>query len=378
MQQYINGAIKEGIEKGRALMGKIPGARELGPYFSPLATVANNEIESIVSTLDMIYMDPDLGDSKNIKQKFAAFKQLSGRLSEIENVVIAAMNRKSQDDEFVNKLVYEICNEINYPLQSPVASCLSQKYYHIYPYYNLICIPLLESDFVLHIPDVYHELGHPLISLDNPKSGPFRLSLGRFLVEVKKYFDEEIQRQKLNKSAGIDIIDRLYVWKDSWVEDWAVEFFCDLFAVYTLGPAYAWSNIHMCAKMSWDVYRIPTLQKTSHPPDEARMKAIAIALELIGLKTEAGLVATKWTEFKTIINPKTNPQFALAVPEKLLRLAAEYCLIGTKEVKCELYSPAQAKKVSGLLNNSWVKFWEAPDSFADWEKAEVARFKKIL
>lgn len=383
MQQYINGAIKEGIEKGRALMGKIPGAKDLGLYFSPLATVANREINDIIGELDYLYIDVDLGDAKNIRQKFSRFKQLSGRLSEIENVLIAAMNRKSPDDEFVNKLVYEICGEINYPLQSPVASCLSQTYYHIYPHYNLLSIPLLESDFILHLPDIYHELGHPLIAMDNPKNAPFQQNLGRFIIEVRKYFDAEIKRRELNKSSGTDKsatfeVERLYVWKDSWLEDWAIEFFCDLFAVYTLGPSYAWSNIHMCVKMSWEVYRIPLLQKTSHPPGEARMKAIAIALGLINCKTEATQIMTKWEEFKTIIAPKKVQQFSLAIPEKLLALAAEYCLVGVKQIGCEIYSSSKKNKVGNLLNSAWSKFWESPEAFTEWEKTAVVDFKRTF
>src|ERR1700687_4856366 len=103
MINYINGAIKEGIEKGKVLMSKIPGAKDLGIYFSPLATVANGQIQDIIDALDYLYSDVDLGDKRNLKQKFARFRQLSGKLSEIENVVIAAMNRKTTDDEFVNK-----------------------------------------------------------------------------------------------------------------------------------------------------------------------------------------------------------------------------------------------------------------------------------
>ena len=141
MQKYINGAIREAIYKGKALMAKIPGARDLGVYFPSLATIANREIEQLIDAFDYLYNDADYNDPINIKEKFSRFKYLSGRLSDIENVVIAAMSRMSEDDEFVNKLAFEICNEINYPLQTPVASCLSQKYYHIYPDFNLICIP---------------------------------------------------------------------------------------------------------------------------------------------------------------------------------------------------------------------------------------------
>lgn len=377
MINYINGAIKEAIEKGKVLMSKIPRARELGLYFSPLATVANGEIQDIIDGLDYLYSDVDLSDKKNLKQKFLRFRQLSGKLSEIENVVIAAMNRKTIDDEFVNKLVFEICREIEYPLQSPVASCLSQKYYHIYPHYNLLCIPLLESDFVLHIPDIYHELGHPLIAMDNPKTEGFRMNLGRFNAIVRKHFDDEIKRRDLNKSVTSDY-DPLLIYKGAWLENWSIELFCDLFATFTLGPAYAWSNIHMCTKMSWDVYRLPVFQKTSHPPDEARMKAIDIALRLIKCVKEADEIKAKWEEFKDIIGQKQSTEFPIAIPEKLLSQAAELCQIGTKEVGCEIYDPNQDKKVSKLLNSSWQEFWKSPDLFVDWEKQMVKDFKSTF
>ena len=124
MHIYINGAINEAIGKAKALMTKIPGARELGPYFSPLAAIANREIESIISELEYLYNDIFYNNPLNVKQKFSQFKRISGKLSNMENIVIAAMSRKDNDDVFVNKFIHEICQEINYPLPSPVASCV--------------------------------------------------------------------------------------------------------------------------------------------------------------------------------------------------------------------------------------------------------------
>jgi hypothetical protein len=376
MTSYINGAIIEAIEKGKALMFKIPGARELGLYFPSLATIANRDIEYIIHELDYLYTDVDYSDPVNIKQKFSRFKQLSGKLSEIENVVIAAMSRMTADDEFVNKLVFEICKEINYPLQTPVASCLSQKYYHIYPYYNLVCIPLLESEFVLHIPDIYHELGHPLISMDNPKVEVFQKNLGLFNIEVKRYFEEEIKRRELNKRNND--FNPLFVWKDSWLENWSTELFCDLYAVYTLGPAYAWSNIHMCTKMSWDVYKIPAFQKSSHPPDEARMKAILFGLQEIGFSRDVKEISQQWDQFKQIVGQKKPQDFSLAVPERLLKLAVEFCLVGTKQIGCEIAEKGMDKKVNSLLNKSWRQFWKDPSLFREWEKKALQEFKRSL
>lgn len=378
MVNYINGAILEGIEKGQVLKGKIPRAKDLGLYFSPLATSATSEIDYIIGDLTHLLTDSAYSGVRMLRQKFHKFKQLSGRLSEIENVVIAAINRKTPDDEFVNKLVIGICNEINYPLQPPVASCLSQKYYHIYPYYNLICIPLLESEFLLHIPDIYHELGHPLISNDNPKTLEFQRQLGLFNIEAKKYFNQEIKRRELNKLAGNDSYNPLHVWRDSWVEKWSSELFCDLFATFTLGPAYAWSNIHMCAKMSWEIFRISMYQKTAHPADDARMKAILFGLRKLGYTTDAEQIESKWKEFKGIINQKPSPEYLIALPESLLEQACEYCYKGTLAIDCSLASQSNNSQFFKLLNSSWVTFWLNPNEFGHWEKIRVKTLKESL
>jgi hypothetical protein len=377
MINYIDGAIREGIERAKALMSKIPRAAGLGLYFTSLATVANNEIQIILEAFDHLYNDADFSDARNLRQKFFRFKLLSQKLAEIENVVIAAMNRKTSDDEYINKMVFEICKEINYPLQHPVASCLSQKYYHIYPSYNLLCVPLLEADFVLHLPDIYHELGHPLIEMDNPKVDSFKTCLGQFNAVVRKYFDDEIQRRNLSKMVD-PAIDPLLVYKDSWLENWSSELFCDLFGTFTLGPAYAWSNIHMCAKMSWDVYRLPTLQKTTHPPDEARMKAILMGLDILGCNEDAADIHQKWEAFKELVGQKKGPDFATALPESLLRQAAEFCRIGTEKVECTIYAPGNTGKVNTLLNVSWKQFWKDPKAFPEWEKQALQAFRASI
>lgn len=378
MINYIVGAIIEGIEKGQVLKGKIPRAKELGLYFSPLATFANNEIDYIIADLTYLLTDSSYSGAPMLRQKFHRFKQLSGRLSEIENVVIAAINRKTEDDDFVNKLVYGICSEINYPLQSPVASCLSQKYYHIYPYYNLICIPLLESEFILHIPDIYHELGHPLISIDNPKILEFQKQIGLFNIEAKKYFNEEIKRRDLNKMKGDNVYSPLDLWRDSWVEKWSTELFCDLFAAFTLGPAYAWSNIHMCVKMSWEIYRISMYQKTAHPADDARMRAILLALKKLDYANEAKQIELKWNEFKVITKQKPSPEYLTALPDALLEKACEHCYAGIKAIDCLLASRTNGGQFFNWLNSSWETFWKNPNEFGPWEKEQVKKLKASI
>ena len=55
-----------------------------------------------------------------------------------------------------------------------------------------------------------------------------------------------------------------------WVRGWANEIFSDLFAIYTRGPAFAWSHFHLTAGR-----------------DHARMEAMLIGLDLLGFKKHA-------------------------------------------------------------------------------------------
>jgi len=279
--------------------------------------------------------------------------------------------------EEINKLVKEICSEINYPLPSPVASCLSQKYYHIYPEYGLICIPLLESEFVLHIPDLYHELGHPLIELDNPKVAKFQNNLGYFNLAVKQHFEKEISRREMNKISK-DIHDPIYIYKDSWLQKWSVEIFCDLFATYTLGPAYLWSNLHMCSKMSWEVCKTSTHEINTHPAGDARMRCCLIALEQIGFKEDANEIRSKWDQFVQIVGQTRTEDYFIAYPEVILKSAAEFCLVGIKEIGCEITTSKTTDKVNRLLNDSWKQFWKDPQKFNEWELTAVSTFKEKL
>ncbi|HWY36559.1 MAG TPA: hypothetical protein VNX68_18090, partial [Nitrosopumilaceae archaeon] len=141
---------------------------------------------------------------------------------------------------------------------------------------------------------------------------------------------------------------------------------------------YLWSNIHMCTKMSWEIYKIPSFQKTSHPPDEARMKAMFYGLEMIGFSGSKKEIEAKWEEFKGITGQKKDPEFTIAVPDKLLKLAAEYCLVGTREIKCEIAKADSTKKVYQLLNSSWQQFWLDPGNFHEFEKKALAEFGQRL
>ena len=195
-----------------------------------------------------------------------------------------ALSRISPYDGFLSRLIARICSEIAFPLPSPTASHISQDYFHIYPGFRLLCVPLLESLILLHLPDLYHELCHLLHHgphIDLPELETYHAAYLRSQFEMVKHDRREtVAAERLRKPAGIR--DQLELWMTSWSKYWMQEFFCDLFAVSTAGPAFAWSHYHLCVVRGGDPFETPLLSVTTHPADDARMRAALLMLTALG------------------------------------------------------------------------------------------------
>jgi len=72
-------------------------------------------------------------------------------------------------------------------------------------------------------------------------------------------------------SASIAVVkDNRIACESSWAKYWLTEFFCDLFAVFCVGPAFVWSHLHLAMKRRGDPYTTPDFSATMHPADDAR------------------------------------------------------------------------------------------------------------
>ena len=129
-----------------------------------------------------------------------------GQLNDVENVGAFALSGVSQDDDFLNRQVTDICREITYPLIYPVVSHISQDYFHIYRDFNLLCLPLIESWFLLHLPDIYHELCHLFHykqNTDLPTLESYHAAYKRSQFEMVKHFRNEITAaERVRKPEG--------------------------------------------------------------------------------------------------------------------------------------------------------------------------------
>ncbi|MCI0611811.1 hypothetical protein L0244_02365 [bacterium] len=289
---------------------------------------------------------------------------------------IAALERRNKTDEILNQLIDHIRKEISYPLLPPVVSSLSQQYFHIYPQLNLLCVPLGEADFLLHLPDLYHELAHPLVTEKyDPRVRPFQEALSKGLDLALGYIKAE--QQKEERKRGPDQIEfYLLQWEKSWWK-WVVEFFCDLFAVYTIGPAYVWAHFHLCAKYCDNPYQVPTLSASSHPADDARMQIMLSALQKTGFLQEKESIHQHWENFIAISGVKPEPEYLRCFPEHLLESLVQKAYEGVTALGCRIAAPDTKDPVFTILNQAWMEFWRDPTNYAKWERNAVKQLREL-
>src|ERR1051326_6464605 len=239
MDDYFIGALRQLLERARHLNTRVP--RDIEREFHILVTTCQAEVARIVSILQFLLDEPGFHLPANQPERLRMFRRAVADLDMLETVGFAAIERANREDIYLNLLMNHIRLEIQYPLVPPVVTSLSQAYFRIYPSLNLLCVPLTEGRFLLHLPDLFHELGHPLLSTDNnPVVEPFRQALSQVLHAAMTYLDQELMTQERGRGPA-RMAFTLECWARSWVS-WSVEFLCDLFGALMVGPAFAWSH----------------------------------------------------------------------------------------------------------------------------------------
>lgn len=372
MKDYFVGTITQHQERGRRLMERIPP--NLPREFHVLAQKCNDELSYLLDSLRMLLEDPRMQLPNYQPERLRQFRRITEHMSFLETTAIAALERHNNDDVFLNKLIEHIRNEIHYPLLPPIVTSLSQQYFHIFSNINLLFVPLSEGDFLLHLPDLYHELAHPLVTERyNRRVKPFQDALSAALDIVLDYTEEEQQKESRRRGPQ-RIAFYLYLWQKSWVE-WMTEFFCDLYGICTIGPAFAWSHIYLCTKHGHNLFRVPTVSMISHPADDARMKAMLHGLRHLGFPQEADRIQAKWDELIAISGTHPEPEYRRCFPESILQSLTDAALAGVKAIGCQVACPQTQTLVYLLLNEAWIKFWEDPLDYINWERKAIQQLR---
>ena len=272
----------------------------------------------------------------------------------------------------MSALLREIAREITYPSTVPVVATLSQRYYCIYPDLNLLLVPLGERSFLLHLPDLYHELGHPLLEDENdPVVAPFRDACERIAGAAEARFRTLAVREARGHGPR-PLAARLENVAASWLLFWPKEFFCDLFAAAVLGPAYDWAHLHLFAKRGSEPFFIPSTGYTSHPADAARMDMIIRMLRRQGYLTKSDAIRTAWNMLLATLGHHPSPDHRICHPDDLLDSCVDEARSALADMRCRLAQPGTTGRVHDLLNEAWSRLQADPDGFAAWEKKAAA------
>jgi hypothetical protein len=376
VNNYFEASVRQHIQRGEHLISSIPKPVDLPQEMHRLVETTNQEINRIMESFRFVLDNPLMQKVEYQSERLRSYRRAVQALNILENTCVATLTRHHTDDAFLTRLVGKITQEIAYPILPPVVTSLSQQYFHIYPNFKLLFVPLVESSFLLHLPDLYHELAHPLITEKyNSRTKPFQKSLLASLICAYDYISDEKQREK--RSRGPKGVGKyLELWEKSW-HDWAVEFFCDLFAVYTLGPAYAWSHIHLCFKNNDNPFRFPIYSISSHPADHARMEVMLHGLKLIGFDNESMEIEQRWKQLIAISGTAAEPEFLRCYPPDLIELFAQKAYEGVYETGLRIVSSHESKHVENILNMSWKEFWQSPKKYTSWEQRAIIELKEI-
>jgi hypothetical protein len=372
LDDYLRAAAWQMAARGRLLLDKIP--RRLPLEYQGLVATTRDRLNGTI-----VWFTDFAGGSAArypapVRQRL--FRRHVDDLDLIENIALTALHRVVDDDLRLTSLIGTICREISYPLLPPVVAALSTQYFAIDPFFHVMHVPLTEGHFLLHLPDLYHELAHPLLAdKHDPKLDPFRSRFRRVVDLSSQHFADDIAAIRRGRtpqdlaalSAGAEFC---------WAQSWTTEFFCDVFAVATVGPAFGWAHLHLHSKRGRSAYRVPRLGPISHPADAARMSVVASVLRKLGFAADAADVEKRWSELVGRTEPDCPPEYHRCYPDALLENCVDEALAATRDTGCILAAPGSSALVRDALNDAWREMWRAPARYLEWERQAVERLHR--
>ena len=371
IESYLIGSVSQSLKRIQQLRQIVQG-----PYrreYDGLRQICLTHLDATQAAFQCLAEETVVDTALQTPRRVREFIRIVEQLETVENVGVFALSRVSQDDDFLNRLITDVCREITYPLIPPVVSHISQDYFHIYLGFNLLCLPLMESRFLLHLPDIYHELCHPFHQNQNtdlPALESYHAAYKRSLFKMIKHFRNEIiAAERIRKPAGK--FYQLRLWDTSWTKFWMQEFFCDLFGVLTTGPAFVWSHYHLCVKRGGDPFETPLILESTHPADDARMHAMLMMLTNIGFTSEGKRIEEAWRDFVTVMGYKPTAEYRQAYPESLMSEIVSVAKEGIEGTGVVTAKPDALTQIVDLLNSAWQEFWRAPENYQAWEAAKL-------
>lgn len=246
--------IRDQIERAESLECEIPRSPRHAAL-KRLAASCKSTLEEQVCRLREVLAILDGGDASRTAEVVTIVKHCAREIGTVEGYGMPPLHCQSEQAVFLNGVLSTIHSEVGLPFPCPAVSCTSNDYYFSYYLTNTVYVPLSEATFLLHVPDFYHELGHLLLSHPS-REEKSRLSLAGAANAVGVVDDWYRQRAGATECAQAPVRtqDSVKWMRSQWKLKWVQEAFCDLFALFATGPAYAYSSLHLVSKRVEDVY----------------------------------------------------------------------------------------------------------------------------
>ena len=162
-------------------------------------------------------------------------------------------------------------------------------------------------------------------------------------------------------------------WKNYWIE----EIFSDMFACYTLGPAYVWAHLHLVTKKTDDVYAL----SQKHPSDDLRMNMLLIGIRKVGFKEDAERILAQWKKMPFVENILPANEYVYAYSEELMDLMAGIILKGLRASSFAFleHGPiCPRQSLVHFLKLARVGDLKDPLNFGEWEQKCVDRLRSAI
>jgi hypothetical protein len=383
VKKYLLGAIVEQINRGLSLKEMVPHPLKY-VELQALAERCERLIDESIAYLSHLQEELRNRDEGDLDDVFRGYRSCTRDIELIECFGISALYYETKEIGYLNKLISKIHHEINLPLNPPAVACISTKYYFFHPFTNVIFVPIGEHDSLLHLPDLYHKLGHEVLRSigTQPRLKRLLVRYSEGVHAIKVHYENLLNAKKREtgpRSMPL-VIRHIY---SQWKNDWTEEFFADLFALFTLGPAYAWSHLHVTCKKTDNIYDFSDILPRTHPSDDARMRMLISAMRLLGWNKQADDILTEWNgmPFRRLSKPETEYQYAY--PKELMEDIPRILLEGVRECNFHIVDKTELARmdnnsITKILNQAWDRFWESPSDFRSWEEAQIRRMKEKM
>ena len=289
-------------------------------------------------------------------------------ITAVDGYCMPPLHCQTERAVFLNDVLSAMHGEVGLPFPCPAASCTSGEYYFAHPATNTVHVPFSEAAFLLHMPDFYHEMGHLLFVHVHRGAGcePTMDGTDGALGVVDDRYSQLVGKTECGPDPALTRDGVEWMWS-RWKSIWIQEAFCDLFALFAAGPAYAHSNLHLVTKTDLDIYELRPLSEQDHPSGEARMRLLDAGMRLLGHDLEADRIRAEWGAMAQLCG-SPPPGYGHAFPSELLQEVAASILPTFGRAGLRGYSGggrdhggSGGDTVAGLLNEAWRGFWRDAD-----------------